>query len=416
MRELANGPGHDDVALLVDWENLKFSLVQRNRKPNVTALREAAERFGRVAYARAYADWMDPVQAGDPASLYTAGLEPVYVLTRRYTTAEGETRIQNSVDVRLAVDCVEASHLYPNIGTFVIASGDHSFFHVVTLLRARGKRVVVIGVSWATSAQLVQQADVVLYYDLDVEPEVERAGAAPPGEPVAVAKVEPRLAAAAARALELAQAKGPVAAEPRELVDVLGLVLTIVEEFRRDGRDLPLSLVGQELQKRMPQAEFQRLARGRAGDFARALHESGLVKVVNADFTDWLFLPTERAEATGRPRNAMPEPGRYDYARFNYNDLTDEQRRAVVVAIHDERYKPGVNWLTFNRVVETLKPVVRREETDVKNLVNSLISWGVLRVAETKVGHAPDTGAQYEYRTFELDLQNPDVRRALRLE
>ncbi len=177
MREPKKGPGHEDVALLVDWENLKFSLMQRNRKPNVTALREAAERFGRVAYARAYADWMDPVQAGDPASLYTAGLEPVYVLTRRYTTAEGDVRIQNSVDVKLAVDCVEASHLYPNIGTFVIASGDHSFFHVVMLLRSRGKRVVVIGVSWATSAQLVQQADVVLYYDLDVEPDVERAAA-----------------------------------------------------------------------------------------------------------------------------------------------------------------------------------------------------------------------------------------------
>jgi hypothetical protein len=416
MREPTNGPGHEDVALLVDWENLKFSLMQRNRKPNVTALREAAERFGRVAYARAYADWMDPVQAGDPASLYTAGLEPVYVLTRRYTTAEGDVRIQNSVDVKLAVDCVEASHLYPNIGTFVIASGDHSFFHVVMLLRARGKLVVVIGVSWATSAQLVQQADVVLYYDLDVEPDVERAAAAPAKEPAPVAKIEPRLAAAAARALELAQAKGPVSAEPREIADVLGHIIAIVEDFRRDGRDLPLSLVGQELQKRMPQADFQRLARGRAGDFARALHESGLVKMVNADFTDWLFLPTERAEAIERPRNTGPEPGRYDYGRFNYNDLSEEQRRAVVVAIHDERYKPGVGWLTFNRIVETLKPVVRREDTDVKNLVNSMISWGVLKVGETKVGHAPDTGAQYEYKTFELDLQNPEVRRALHLE
>jgi predicted transcriptional regulator len=75
-----------------------------------------------------------------------------------------------------------------------------------------------------------------------------------------------------------------------------------------------------------------------------------------------------------------------------------------------------VGWLTFNRIVETLKPVVRREETDVKNLVNSLISWGVLRTGEVRTGHAPDTGAYYEYKTFELDLQHPDVRRALHLE
>lgn len=416
MREGAAGGGQEDVALLVDWENLKFSLQQRNRRPNVTALREAAERFGRVAYARAYADWMDPVHAGDPASLYTAGLEPVYVLTRRYTTAEGDARIQNSVDVKLAVDCVEASHLYPNIGTFVIASGDHSFFHVVMLLRARGRRVVVIGVSWATSGQLVQQADVVLYYDLDVDPEVDGVGGAAPKEPVVVAKIDPRLAGAAARALELAQAKGPLTAEPREIVDVLGAMMAVVEDFRKNGRDLPLSLVGQELQKRMPQADFQRLARGRAGDFARALHEAGLIRMVNADFTDWLFLPNERSEVMVRPRNVGQEPAKYDYTRFNYSDLGEDQRHQVIVAVHDERNRPGVGWLTFNRIVETLKPVVRREETDVKNLVSSMIAWGVLRTGEVRTGHAPDTGAVYEYKTFELDLQHPDVRRALHLE
>lgn len=415
MREGTAGSSQEDVALLVDWENLKFSLQQRNRRPNVTALREAAERFGRVAYARAYADWMDPVHAGDPASLYAAGLEPVYVLTRRYTTAEGEVRIRNSVDVKLAVDGVEASHLYPNIGTFVIASGDHSFLHVLMQLRARGKRVVVMGVSWATSPQLVQQADVVLYYDLDVEPETDRAPAAAQ-EPAVVEKVEPRLAAAAARALELAAAKGPVSAGPREVAEVLKLILTVVEEFRRDERDLPLSLVGQELQKRMPQADFQRVARGRAGDFARALHENGLLMMVNADFTDWLFLPHERTEAIERPRNISQEVAKYDYARFNYCDLSEEQRRAVIVAVHDERTKPGVAWLTFNRIVDTLRPVVRREDADVKNLVSSMITWGVLRVAEERVGYAPDSGQMYHYKTFELDLQHLDVRRALHLE
>ncbi|WP_322796325.1 NYN domain-containing protein [Tepidiforma sp.] len=414
MREAMPGAAQEDVALLVDWENLKFSLMQRNRRVNVTALREAAERFGRVAYARAYADWQDPVQSGDPASLYAAGLEPVYVLTRRYTTAEGEARIQNSVDVKLAADCVEASHVYPNIGTFVIASGDHSFFHVLMLLRARGKRVVVIGVSWATSAQLVQQADVVLYYDLDVDPEGERSG--PPAEAAEVTKIEPKVAAAAVRAIELAQAKGPVSAEPREVAEVLLYLLAMVKEFRESGRDLPLSLVGQELQKRMPPAEFQRVAKGRAGDFARALAEQGLVRMVNHDFTDWLYLPGERPETAERPRGTVQELPRYDYARFNYNDLSPEQRREVIVAIHDERNKPGVGWLTFNRILETLKPVVGREDLEVKNLVNSMISWGVLRLAEVRQGVAPDTGASYTYNTFELDLENPEVRSALKLE
>ena len=50
------GQTQGDVALLVDWENLKFSLAQRERRPNMTALRNAAERFERIVYARAYAD------------------------------------------------------------------------------------------------------------------------------------------------------------------------------------------------------------------------------------------------------------------------------------------------------------------------------------------------------------------------
>jgi hypothetical protein len=138
--------------------------------------------------------------------------------------------------------------------------------------------------------------------------------------------------------------------------------------------------------------------------------------MVNADFTDWLFLPNERTEAIERPRNVGQEVAKYDYARFNYNDLTEEQRRAVIVAIHDERHKPGVGWLTFNRIVDTLKPVVRREDTDVKNLVNSMLSWGVLRVEEERTGYSPETGQMYQYKTFKLDLENPDVRRALHLE
>ena len=41
-----------------------------------------------------------------------AGLEPVYVLTKRYTETTGEIRIKNSVDVKLAADCIEASHTF----------------------------------------------------------------------------------------------------------------------------------------------------------------------------------------------------------------------------------------------------------------------------------------------------------------
>ncbi len=374
MREEEPWDGQD-VALFVDWENLKFSLAQRQRRPNVTALREAAERFGRLVLARAYADWQDPVHAEDPPRLFSAGLEPMYVLTKRYTTAEGETTVKNSVDVKLAADCIDASHLYRNLATFVIASGDHSFMHVAGLLRARGKRLVVIGASWAMSPQLVQQADVVLYYDLDVEPEPGRTLTAAE-QPEPPPTLEPRLVQAAERALDLVRARGPVSADTREVAEVLSRIVSIVREYRRAGRDLPLSLVGQELAKQLSPAEFQRVARGRARQFAEALQEFGYLKLVDHEFSDWMFLPDETPDFAARASAATRELPRYDYSRFNYNDLDEAGRDAVIRAIHDARWAPGTHWLTFNRIVECLKPVVGRDEGDVRNLVNSMISWG----------------------------------------
>ena len=43
-----NGKG--DVALFIDWENIKASLDERGLKPNVSSMRETAESFGRLAY------------------------------------------------------------------------------------------------------------------------------------------------------------------------------------------------------------------------------------------------------------------------------------------------------------------------------------------------------------------------------
>ena len=71
-----------DVALLIDWENIKRSLQDEDLKPNVTAIRETAEQYGRLVIAWAYADWADPWHRRDPARLHDAGIEPVYVTTK----------------------------------------------------------------------------------------------------------------------------------------------------------------------------------------------------------------------------------------------------------------------------------------------------------------------------------------------
>ena len=55
--DVVEGSPRKDVALFIDWENIKYGLLNReNRLPNAQALKEAASRFGRVVTAKAYAN------------------------------------------------------------------------------------------------------------------------------------------------------------------------------------------------------------------------------------------------------------------------------------------------------------------------------------------------------------------------
>lgn len=405
----------DDVAMFVDWENLKFSLAQRERRPSVTALREAAEQYGRVVYARAYADWEDNAHAGDPRKLYVAGLEPVYVLTKRSRDGSGDIRIKNSVDVKMAADCIEASHQFPNVGTYIIVSGDNDFVHIVNTLRPRGKRVVLIGVSWTTASHLTEQADVVLYYDLDIEPFGEHAAArdrTARTEPIQ--KLEPAVAAATDQAVETS-GKQDSETDRRKIAEAIALALQITREYREAGQQFTVSLLGQELQKRMNSADFQRVGKGRALAYARALEKVGKLKIVTHDFVDHLYLPGEPTEMAAQPAAETEHRPSYDYAGYIYQDLNVDQREAVVRALSDELNKPGSDWLTFKRMMQAVGKVVERDEPSLKNLVNSLVSVGLVRRDQTRTGRDPESGQQYTYTTFTLDYQHPDVRRTLNL-
>ncbi len=161
----------DDVALLVDWENIKIALGAAKITPNVTALYEASREYGRVVVARAYMDWQEPAMKDDPPALYRAGLEPVYVPKHRYSK-EGVALfgnvVKNSVDVRMAVDATTLCHTNPNIKTFVLVSGDQDFLHVVNALRPYGRKLILIGVTGTLSQHLAEFVDKVIYFDREL--------------------------------------------------------------------------------------------------------------------------------------------------------------------------------------------------------------------------------------------------------
>jgi hypothetical protein len=118
------------VALLIDWENIKYGL--RNDlgiTPSPRALRKFARRYGRLEVARAYADWKE--HGADQEVLFREGIAPVFALARR---TEGESP-KNSVDVLLAVECCQLALNNPSIGTIAIVVGDFAYLHPEPCMR-----------------------------------------------------------------------------------------------------------------------------------------------------------------------------------------------------------------------------------------------------------------------------------------
>jgi uncharacterized LabA/DUF88 family protein len=156
-----------DVALLIDWENLKWGLREFFRAaPNITSVIAATREHGRLVTARAYADWTQPSLAIDAPNLYRAGIEPVYAQGRHQTDG---TPMKNSADVRLAVDTVALCNQLPHVGTYVLVTGDGDLVHPLNYIRLNGHRVVVIAVGATISTLLQSAADRVLVYERDVE-------------------------------------------------------------------------------------------------------------------------------------------------------------------------------------------------------------------------------------------------------
>ena len=279
-----NGPMHSgaDVALFLDWENFKISLAVGHRLPNVSALKEEVSNYGRVVVAKAYADWVtrSPELRGasqfinDPPALYAAGIDPVYVPTRlAYSgAAPGRTtRVKNSVDVKMTADCIECAHSYPNIGTYVLVSGDSDFIHVINALRTMGKRVIIIGVSWATSRRFSDQVDELILYDVDID---------------VVAAPEPHPVASDHNA-------GRAVAARQELSAIIATIEDIVRTERQAGGTPLLTSIKQRLMRRHPSFDEKKFGFSGFKKLMSRVAQEGKIQVVTAGLVDWAIMADE---------------------------------------------------------------------------------------------------------------------------
>ena len=365
-----------DVALFIDWENIKWSLEDAEMSPNVSAIRDAAERYGRVVVAKAYADWTQRWHQEESSRLYRAGVEPVYVPTKASIRAQANQQedffIKGSVDVKMTADCIECAHAYPSVKTFVLVSGDADFVHVVNILRPYGKRVVAVGVSWSAATRLIQTVDEFLQYDRDVVPfsegEVE-------AEPVARTEVQ-----------------------EDKLDDAFETVVDIVQGSRFPGRALA-SYVKLELIKRRGEFDESEYGYNQFRVFLKEAEKRGYIQVITDELVDWVYLPESVPEGEAEPSK---------------RPISDEEAMTKLVRFADKLEKT-FDYVAFKFLVDRamgadLFPKLSRSQ--VSALVNDAIEQRLFRRG-TYVKMDPNTGEEQQIRTILLNRGHQSVQQAL---
>lgn len=150
-------PEAADVALFIDLENIRYSLNHLGAEVEPTRLIDKARKYGKIAVALAYADFREHPE-WLRRQLDVAGIAVRDVPLHRYQT-DGNERYKSSADLHMLMDIMETVLDRPKVTTYIMMTGDSDFIRVVTWLRNRyGKRVVIAGVPGSTARDLVSAA------------------------------------------------------------------------------------------------------------------------------------------------------------------------------------------------------------------------------------------------------------------
>ncbi len=139
----------DAAALLIDFDNVTMG-IRSNLGQELRNFLDSDIIRGKVAVQRAYADWRRYPQYIVPLS--EASIDLIFA------PAYGSSK-KNATDIRLAIDALELVFIRPEIGTFILLSGDSDFSSLVLKLKEYGKYVIGVGLQESTSDILVQNCD-----------------------------------------------------------------------------------------------------------------------------------------------------------------------------------------------------------------------------------------------------------------
>ncbi len=138
-----------NAALLIDFDNVTLG-IQKDLGKELRNLLSSEIIKGKVAVQRAYADWRRYPQY--VVSLAESSIDMIMA------PAYGSSK-KNATDIRLAIDAMELVFTRPEIGTFILLSGDSDFSSLVMKLKEYGKYVIGVGIRESASDLLVQNCD-----------------------------------------------------------------------------------------------------------------------------------------------------------------------------------------------------------------------------------------------------------------
>jgi uncharacterized protein (TIGR00288 family) len=143
------GPESLHAALLIDFDNVTMGM-RSDLSRELKHLLDSDVIKGKVSVQRAYADWRRYPQYIVPLSEASVDLI--------FAPAYGSNK-KNATDIRMAIDAVELVFIRPEIGTFILLTGDSDFSSLVLKLKEYGKYVIGVGIQESSSDILVQNCD-----------------------------------------------------------------------------------------------------------------------------------------------------------------------------------------------------------------------------------------------------------------
>jgi uncharacterized protein (TIGR00288 family) len=268
-----------NAALLIDFDNVTLGIRSDLTKELRTLLNSAIIK-GKVAVQRAYADWRRYPQYIVPLSESSIDLI--------FAPAFGSTK-KNATDIRLAIDAIELIFTRPEIGTFILLSGDSDFSNLVIKLKEYGKYVIGVGIRESASDILIQNCDEYYSYtDL----------------------------AGLTKETDLPSAQR----DPWELVQEAARKMAANGDVMRSDR------LKQVMQQLDPNFDEKNAGFNRFSKFVGEAGHRGLIKVVRLENGQFEIAPSDGAAAAPRAEAAKAEPARERTDRTDHEGAPREER------------------------------------------------------------------------------------------